>query len=123
MNFLIGASNHTWQPVMSTDTTAPSYWLNWRFLLCATWILSAMVIAAFLIWRYECCNKSRKGERDNREEKARSLYKNEVWGTSSKDIHPLWLLAYRIICFCILLALLLADAITNSAGIFYFYTE
>lgn len=108
---------------MTSDTTAPSYWLNWRFLLCATWILIAMVCTALLIWRYEGTKNSKNRTSGETQEAAGCLYKGEAWGTCLKTIHPIWLLGYRIVAFCSMLALLLADSIIHSAGIFYYYTE
>lgn len=123
MRFLTGLFNGTWWPVMTADTTAPSYWLNWRFLLCAIWILVAMVFAALIIWRYEGHNRSRNRANGNRWVAAWCLYKGEAWETCSKSIYPIWLLAYRIVAFCALLALILADTIIHSVGIFYYYTQ
>lgn len=123
MSFLTGHSNHTWRPVMTADTTDPSYWLNWRFLLCALWILIAISGAALLIWRYEGCNKSKSKERDNQQEKVGTLYKDEAWTTCCKRIHPVWLLVYRVLGFSILLTVILSDTIVHSPRIFYFYTE
>ncbi|XP_011071106.1 uncharacterized protein LOC105156620 [Sesamum indicum] len=108
---------------MTADTTAPSYWLNWRFLLCAIWILVAMVLSVLVIWRYEGHNKSRNRLSGDQQEAARGLYKGEAWRTCSQSIHPIWLLAYRIVAFGALLALILADTIVHSVGIFYFYTQ
>ncbi|XP_047957757.1 uncharacterized protein LOC125203455 isoform X2 [Salvia hispanica] len=105
--------------VMVDDTTAPSYWLNWRFLLCALWILLAMLFSAFLIWRHE-------GHRESggdQQEAAGDLYWDEVWGTCWKSIHPIWLLAYRLLAFSLLFAVLLADLIISGVGKYYFYTE
>ncbi|XP_057774558.1 uncharacterized protein LOC130993623 isoform X2 [Salvia miltiorrhiza] len=102
--------------VMADDTTTPSYWLNWRFLVCAVWVVVAMVLAAFLIWRHE-------GRREDEHEAAGCLYGDEVWGTCSKSIHPIWLLAYRLLAFSALLALLLANLITSGSVKYYFYTE
>lgn len=112
-----------WWSVMTDNTTAPSYWLNWRFLLCAIWILVAMVFAALLIWRYEGRRESRDRSSGDQQEAAGCLYDDEVWGTCSKSIHPIWLLAYRIVAFCALLALLLTDTVIHSAAKYYFYTE
>lgn len=123
MSFLTGHSSHTWQPVMTADTTNSKYWLNWRFLLCAIWILLAILGAAFIIWRYEGCKRSNSPERGNRRERVGTLYKDEAWTTCCKKIHPLWLLAYRVIGFVILLTVILADTIVHSPQIFYFYTE
>ncbi|KAG6394239.1 hypothetical protein SASPL_144822 [Salvia splendens] len=39
--------------LVNDDPTTLSYWLNWRVFLCAVWVLTPMVIAAFLIWKYE----------------------------------------------------------------------
>ncbi|KAL6577888.1 hypothetical protein OROMI_010216 [Orobanche minor] len=108
---------------MTADTTAPNYWLNWRFLLCAVWILVAMVFAALVIWKYEGYNKSKNRTNGNPGKTGRCLYKGQAWGTCGGSTHPVWLLAFRVVAFCTMLALILADTIVHSVGIFYFYTQ
>ncbi|KAG9155521.1 hypothetical protein Leryth_009926 [Lithospermum erythrorhizon] len=109
---------------MTADTANLSYWLNWRFLVCAIFVLIAMVVAAVLIWKHEGFGKSRKGKHeDHEEETAGTVNIDDCWKTSSESIHAGWLLGYRLIAFCILVALLLSEAIVNGARIFYFYTE
>ncbi|RYR59377.1 hypothetical protein Ahy_A05g025253 isoform B [Arachis hypogaea] len=117
--------SHTLQPSMAEDTNTLSYWLNWRFFLCALWILAAMGLASFLIWRYEEFRKSRneRRERQRRRETAGSLYEGEAWNTCLKGIHPSWLLIYRIVSFLVLLILLIVNVIVDGGGIFYFYTQ
>lgn len=122
MRFLTRLFDHTW-PVVMDDTTDPSYWLNWRFFLCAIWILVAMVLAAVIIWRHEGRRDSGDCLSGDQQESAGCLYEIDVWGTCSNSMHPIWLLAYRIVAFSTLLALLLADLVISGAGKFYFYTE
>ncbi|KAJ9549560.1 hypothetical protein OSB04_022103 [Centaurea solstitialis] len=110
---------------MADDTTALSYWLNWRFFLCALWILIAMIAATVLIIKYEVFNKktSRIKDREHDVEPIGILYEDETWRTSLKALHPAWLLVYRLIAFGVMLALLIASLILNKADIFFFYTE
>lgn len=123
MNFLTGPSKHSRQPIMAADTTSLSYWLNWRFFLCAIWVLGMMVVALVIVWKNEGSNRTKSRRGENRKERAGALYEDETWRACLKDINPVWLLAYRMIAFILLFALLIANIVIDGGGIFYFYTQ
>ncbi|KAK3041819.1 hypothetical protein RJ639_000335, partial [Escallonia herrerae] len=87
------------------------------------WLLTAMVAAAIVIFKYEGSRKGTNERRYNQQETVGSLYKDEAWKTCAKIIHPAWLLAYRLVAFGVLLALLIADVVTRGGDIFLFYTQ
>ncbi|XAR72617.1 hypothetical protein NMG60_11019324 [Bertholletia excelsa] len=123
MNFLTGSSGNSWQPVVTADTTAPSYWFNWRFLFSATWVLMSMVFAFFLISKLEGPHGLRRENRERQKEAPGILYDDEVWKPCLKGTHPAQLLAFRVVAFFVLLILLILNVAVNGGGIFYFYTQ
>ncbi|KAJ0824934.1 hypothetical protein HanRHA438_Chr17g0797731 [Helianthus annuus] len=110
---------------MADDTTDPSYWLNWRFFLCALWIIIAMILASILIIKYEVFNKKKTHEKDDEldVDPVGILYDDETWRTSLKALHPAWLLVYRLFAFGVMLALLIANVIIGGADVLFYYTQ
>lgn len=108
---------------MGEDTTDPSYWLNWRFLVSAIYVLGTMVFAAFLIWKYEGGKKVDDERREHGVMPVGALRKDDIWKTCLKSIHPAFLLAFRIFAFILLLALITGNAIFAGPGVFFYYTQ
>ncbi|XP_004298953.1 PREDICTED: uncharacterized protein LOC101304573 isoform 1 [Fragaria vesca subsp. vesca] len=127
MNSLTGTKS-SWQPIMTADTTASSYWLNWRVLLCSIWVMISLALSVLLIWRFEGLRNSRRSNnsrvtQQEEEETIGTLFEDETWRPCLKGIHPAWLLAFRLVAFVVLLVLLIITACVDGGTIFYFYTQ
>ncbi|KAJ1277724.1 hypothetical protein BS78_04G025800 [Paspalum vaginatum] len=136
MRFITGAGAsgaRSYQPLATADTTDLRYWLHWRVGLCALWVLGCMSVAAYLIWRREGPGADRRpggasypdnpSAREGRRRPDGVLYDDEAWRPCLRDIHPAWLLAYRLISFFVLLSLLVVIVISDGGNIFYYYTQ
>ncbi|XP_076925283.1 uncharacterized protein LOC143588056 [Bidens hawaiensis] len=109
--------------MVPSDTTSLDYWMNWNFLLCLIWVVGSMFIASFLIWRYEGSHNSKTYKEATRLEWDWDLYDREAWMPCVKEIHPGWLLAFRIIAFCLLFSACTADVVQVGTDLFYYYTQ
>lgn len=114
MHFSAGPSSNSWQPVVTADSTEAYYWLNWRALLCAVWVLSSMLVASILVWKFEGCSTASH---------CSALYKDELWWPCVPEIHPVWLLVFRLVAFVALLGFLVINVLVDGGGIFYYYTQ
>lgn len=123
MSFLTGSPKSTWLPIMTGDTTTSSYWLNWRVLICSIWVLISMTLALVLVWKFEGFQKSKRDSRETQKDMPGVLYEDETWRPCLKEIHPAWLLAFRLIAFMVLSVLLIITAFVDGGSIFYFYTQ
>ncbi|KAF5799677.1 hypothetical protein HanXRQr2_Chr07g0307241 [Helianthus annuus] len=100
--------------LVSDDSTSLSYWLRWEFFFCLLSVLTSTIVASVLIWKYEGSSNS---------ERAYSLYDGEAWVPCVKGLSPVWLLAFRIVASCLLLAASIADVATHGTNLFYYYTQ
>lgn len=122
MSSITGSSKGSWHPIMTAKTNNQSYWLNWRVLLCAIWLLVTLILSSLLIWKYER-KPERNGSRETQQETSATLYEDETWRPCLKGIHPAWLLAFRVVAFFVLLVLLIVNATVDGGSIFYYYTQ
>ncbi|XP_042029086.1 uncharacterized protein LOC121776037 [Salvia splendens] len=108
--------------LVNDDPTTLSYWLNWRVFLCAVWVLTPMVVAVFLIWKYEHLGNSESDAGGNQHESSH-IRSEKSWKPCLKRIHPIFLMCFRIIAFGLLLAAVSFDLALHGAELFYYYTQ
>ncbi|XP_009768202.1 uncharacterized protein LOC107822845 [Nicotiana tabacum] len=109
----------------TADTTALDYWLNWRFLLCAIWVLAPTVISLIFIWKYEL-SLNVNPESDGREDcQKRSwlLYFDKAWRPCVRTINPICLATFRVFALVLLTAVIVADFVVHGSDMFYYYTQ
>ncbi|CAK9176135.1 unnamed protein product [Ilex paraguariensis] len=105
------------------DPTTLSYWLNWRVLLCAIWVFTSMLIASFIIWRYEYLGRRDSYKEGTLQEKAWFVGEDDSWKPCVKEVHPICLMAFRIFAFCLLLGVSIVDVVVHGGDLFYYYTQ
>ncbi|KAL8229118.1 hypothetical protein R6Q57_014018 [Mikania cordata] len=108
---------------LTSDTTSLTYWLTWKFLLCMIWVFTPIIVASYLIWKYEGYKNMKTYKEVTQQERDWFLYDDEAWMPSLKGVHPIWLLAFRVISFCLLLAAGVADVATHGIDLFFYYTQ
>ncbi|XP_058781811.1 uncharacterized protein LOC131656044 isoform X2 [Vicia villosa] len=106
---------------IATNSTTLSYWLNWRVYLCVLSVLLCMVLASFTIWKRESSRNLTFDKRENQHD--RDLCGDEVWKPCLKNIHPVCLLAFRVVSFSYLLACLIAKLHVTRGVTFHYYTQ
>ncbi|XVF60258.1 hypothetical protein PTKIN_Ptkin08bG0030600 [Pterospermum kingtungense] len=113
------------QLLVTADITTLSYWLNWRTLLCAIVVLAPIVIALFLIWKYERLKQVKCDGSESQEDSGCDEFcdDDDVWRPCLREIHPLWLLLYRFVAFCLALTTITFKVVLNGGAIFYYYTQ
>nr|GLL18632.1 uncharacterized protein LOC109180461 [Ipomoea trifida] len=111
--------------MVAADTTTLSYWWNWRTVLCATWVLTSIVVGLVLIWKYES-SAGDDSESDGREmwqEKSWLFWFDEAWRPCVKELHPVILMVFRLVAFILLAAALTADVVVHGVDLFFYYTQ
>jgi len=105
----------------ATDSTTLNYWLNWRVYICVVSVLLSMVLACLTIWKRESSRNLTLDKGENQQD--RTLCGDEAWKPCLKNIHPVCLLAFRVISFSSLLASLIAKFHVSHGTTFYYYTQ
>ncbi|KFK33685.1 hypothetical protein AALP_AA5G046500 [Arabis alpina] len=109
--------------------TSFDYWFNWRVFLCALWVLTPMIVALFVIWKYEDSTvvetqlQNGNGNNDTGFSEEDVLCIDDTWKPCFKQIHPGWLLGFRVLGFCFLLTSNIVRLAFRGWRIYYYYTQ
>ncbi|KAL3813806.1 hypothetical protein ACJIZ3_015074 [Penstemon smallii] len=109
--------------LLSEDTTTLSYWLNWRVLLCSIWVLSSIFIGLYLIWKYELSDNSEIYGKRTQQESLSNFRYDLAWKPCLSGIHPIYLMLFRIIAFCLLFVAVSFDVAVHGFELYYYYTQ
>lgn len=108
------------------DITSFDYWFNWRVFLCALWVFTPMIVALFVIWKYEdssAVETQKQNGNDTGDNEHNVLCVDDVWKPCLKQIHPGWLLGFRVLGFCFLLTSNIVRLAFRGLRIYYYYTQ
>ncbi|KAH0462457.1 hypothetical protein IEQ34_010032 [Dendrobium chrysotoxum] len=108
---------------MVSNTMDRSYWINWRFVLCAIWVLSSMAGASILVWKYEGSKPDGTVGGEVQHRNMGALYEDEAWRPCLSTIHPVWLLLFRVFAFLVFVALLVVNVVVDGTSILFYYTQ
>lgn len=101
------------------EFTSFDYWFNWRVLLCAIWVIVPMIVSLLVLWKYEDSSVQTQPSLNGSD----VLCIDDVWRPCFEQIHPGWLLGFRVIGFCFLLANNIARFANRGWRIYYYYTQ
>ncbi|XP_074347884.1 uncharacterized protein LOC141686732 isoform X2 [Apium graveolens] len=86
------------------------YWLQWQVFVCALIIIIPLSISLRITIK-----RGLKGDQQ--------LRSCDLWLPCWKNLHPKWLLLYRVIAFCSMAFLLYQTVVSFGLFVFYFYTQ
>ncbi|GAB4846733.1 hypothetical protein Ancab_025741 [Ancistrocladus abbreviatus] len=110
------------QLLLTTDTTTLSHWLNWRVGLCAIWILTSMATSSYIIWKCEGSDHPKHHKRESHQ-LPQLFHDDDAWRTSLREVHPIWLLAFRVLAFSLFLAILIVEIVIHGVAMLFYYTQ
>lgn len=94
------------------EATGLDYWLQWQVLVCALIVFIPTIISLNLIIKTS-----------RRQVKQQQLKSCDLWLPCWKNLHPKWLLLYRVIAFCFMALLLCQTVVSFGPFICFYYTQ
>lgn len=99
----------SYSPSAMVEVGGLQYWLQWQVLVCAFIILLPAIISLkFIITK-------------NNNKPVTNTY--HLWMPCWRNLHPIWLLFYRLFSFISMAYLLLQIVLAFGPFVFYFYTQ
>ena len=92
------------------DAVGLDYWLQWQVLVCALIIIIPLGISLKITIRSS----------GNVHQQLKSC---DLWLPCWKNLHPKWLLLYRVIAFCFMALLLCQTVVSFGPFICFYYTQ
>lgn len=106
-----------------TDTTVPSYWLNWRVFMCSLLLVLSVFIAFVLLWKYEYSADEDDDSTPDSKAECWHLWFNEAWRPCAKEVNPIWLMAFRLVSFSLLVSAVTSNFVVYGSNLFFYYTQ